>query len=421
MQQRILHIMFTLLALLGSTAWAFADQKVTIVSKPNGVVTADKQSAEEGLTVTLTVTPADGYRLKNGALFVEKVAASSDSDGPGYHRSTSPQIGAFVAVTRTSANTYTFVMPASDVEVWGIFEENKTGNNVTIGATTKDGLTPVTGVTAVVSINGEGGGVRIEEIIVPGELYGTEMVVQIPSTVVDAQGKELAVVSIASHALYGQTGVTCVVMPETDKPITIEEGAFKIDDNVGEAHRVVIVRTPLALLADYALMSALSENYLAGKVKAMAKAVHRYWTFSCGVDVRLPKDVTFYSCRQYDEANVELIRIDDEIIKANNGVLMACADDEGHVYEMVASPNENLPSGSVPSIQNARSYAGNLLEPVIRSAHFSAGTYFVISNNAFYAIAQENTDIRIPACKAVLHLQGNAQYSKKMNVMKRAR
>ena len=422
MRQRTLHIMLTLLTLLGSTAWAFADQKVTIVSKANGTVTADKQSAAEGQMVLLTVTPADGYRLKNGALLVEKVATSNNGDSPVAHRSAAPAVGAFVPVTRTSANTYTFMMPATDVEVWATFKEKEAGNAVSVEATTEEGSTEVTGVTvAVTTGDGESDGAQIDEVVVPNELYGTDIVVTIPSTVTDSEGHEVAVTSVASNALYGQTNVKEVVLPETDEPMTIEDGAFKIDDNEGDDHQIVSVQTPLSMLDDYALMSALSENYAAEKVKAIARAVHRYWTFSCGVDVKLPIDVTFYACRQLDEGSIEIVRIDEDVIKANNGVLIACADDEGNAYEMVASPNENLPSGSVPSTHNARSYEGNLLEPVIQSAHYGAGDHFVMANNAFYAIAEENSDARIPACKAVLHLQENAQYSKKMNVIKRSR
>lgn len=413
--------MLTLLTLFGSTAWAFADQKVTIVSKANGTVTADKLTVAVGQTVTLTVVPAEGYRLKNGALLVEKVSESSNGDAADQRRSAAPAVGAFVPVSRTSADTYTFQMPAADVEVWGIFKESDTSTTVTVEATTAEGSTQVTGVTVAVSTNGDGGGAQIEEVVVPNELYGTDIVVQIPSTVPDAQGNQVSVSSIAGNALYGQTGVTDVVLPDTDEPITIEDGAFKVDDNEGDEHQVVTVLTPLSLLDDYALMSALKENYEVGKVKAVAHAVHRYWTFSCGVDVRVPRDVTFYSCRQLDEGNIEIVRIDEDVIRANNGVLIACADDEGNAYEMVASPNENLPSGSVPSIHNARSYAGNLLDPVIQSTHYGGADYFVMSNNAFYAIADENADARIPACKAVLHIGDNAQHSRVMNVKEIAR
>ena len=422
MYQRTHRILLVLLALL-PTVQALADQQVTVAALTNGTVSVDKPTASTGETVTLTISPAEGFRLKNGSLLVEQVTQSSNGDSGNLRRSAVGGIGLFVGVNRTSVATYSFVMPATDVEVRAFFKEKEAeGTTVMIEASeSSDTTVPVTGVTVSVTNDEQTGGIVIDEVVVPDDKYGTNIAVQIPATVTDAEGNEVPVTGIAGNALYGQTDVTDVYLPETDEPLDIAENALCIDNHDGEDHQVVTVHTPLSMLDDYALMASLGENYETGKIQATARAIHRYWTFSCGVDVKLPIGVTFYACRQLDEGNIEIVRIDEDVIKANNGVLIACADDEGNAYEMVASPNENLPSGSVPSTHNASSYEGNLLEPVIQSAHFSAGDYFVMANNAFYAIAEENSDARIPACKAVLHLQENVQYSKKMNVVKRSR
>ena len=80
--------------------WGEAQQyNITVTAKPEkgGTVTASAEQAEANTTVTLTVTPADGYRLK-------ALTALDDSGNP------------------VSVNNYSFTMPASDVEVTAEFE-----------------------------------------------------------------------------------------------------------------------------------------------------------------------------------------------------------------------------------------------------------------------------------------------------------
>ncbi len=73
-----------------------------------GRVTADKASAAEKDTVTLTVAPDEGYKLKENSLTV-----TDASNNP-------------VTVTKAESteNAYTFTMPASDVTVAAEFEED---------------------------------------------------------------------------------------------------------------------------------------------------------------------------------------------------------------------------------------------------------------------------------------------------------
>lgn len=80
--------------------WGEAQQyNITVTAKPEkgGTVTASAEQAEANTTVTLTVTPADGYRLK-------ALTVLDDSGNP------------------VSVNNYSFTMPASDVEVTAEFE-----------------------------------------------------------------------------------------------------------------------------------------------------------------------------------------------------------------------------------------------------------------------------------------------------------
>ena len=67
---------------------------ITIDQTENGIVEADKTTAAEGETVTLTVSPADGYRLVSGSLKVNGEAIEGNA----------------------------FTMPASDVTVTARFE-----------------------------------------------------------------------------------------------------------------------------------------------------------------------------------------------------------------------------------------------------------------------------------------------------------
>lgn len=103
---------------VGNTLYA-----VTVPETTNGTVTADKATAAEGETVTLTVTPAEGYRL--GSL------TATDANG--------------AAITVTNN---TFAMPASNVTVAAAFEKISNGYTVTMPAD----FTMVAGETANVDV-----------------------------------------------------------------------------------------------------------------------------------------------------------------------------------------------------------------------------------------------------------------------------
>ena len=77
--------------------------EISIVISGNGTVVADPTTAAEGETVTLTVTPNEGYEL--GRLFVFNLADTEE----------------YITLTQGEDNTYTFTMPGADVQVNAVF------------------------------------------------------------------------------------------------------------------------------------------------------------------------------------------------------------------------------------------------------------------------------------------------------------
>ena len=76
---------------------------VTVPTEENGTITADKATAQEGATVTLTVRPAEGYVLQS-------LTATCAAAAPGT-----------VPLQEKGEGIYTFAMPAGDVTVTGTF------------------------------------------------------------------------------------------------------------------------------------------------------------------------------------------------------------------------------------------------------------------------------------------------------------
>jgi hypothetical protein len=103
-----------------------------------GTVTSDVATAAANATVTLTVTPIEGWQLEEGSLVVEG------------------EDNSVIAVTKATDTTYTFTMPAQAVIVSVNFEEiPSTGPTITVGTVTA--LAGDTNVRVPVTITGNPG------------------------------------------------------------------------------------------------------------------------------------------------------------------------------------------------------------------------------------------------------------------------
>jgi len=213
------------------------------------------------------------------------------------------------------------------------------------------------------------------------------------------------ITAIEANALAGMTGVTDIYFPDTDQPISLGANALKIDDE-----HVATVHVPVGLLGFYALNEQLAQNFTAGKVKATVTAPNRYWTFSSGVDVVVPEGVGVYICKLISSEEVKITPLDDsqlsvggkQIIKANNGVLIACIGGTGgDAYDIVANPGGQ--SSMAPASYDAKSYGDdNVLEPVIVSKNYPANNYYVLKDGEFHKIVDNSS--KMPAGKAVLRI-----------------
>ena len=247
----------------------------------------------------------------------------------------------------------------------------------------------------------------LESINIPETAETEEITVTVPNEIVNGNVvyKVTEIKEDAFKTTDGTTKVTKVILPETEEPLKVEEGAMKPD---GEPVDVV---TPLSMLDDYALMYAMKENFEAKKISAIVTVPNRYWTFSSGVDCILPEGITVYIV-MLDNGVIRIIPLEEEQliladgsrgIKANNGVLIACNNGKGgNAFEMVANPG-NQKSGSVPATTNAKSYLGNCLLPTIEATNYEAGKILILKDNKFHSIKQSLSKVK--PCKAVVGIE----------------
>lgn len=222
-------------------------------------------------------------------------------------------------------------------------------------------------------------------------------IVEIPEQV---GGKD--VTAIGDNTFAGKTNVTDIYLPETDQALTLGDDALKIDDD-----HVATVHVPLSLLVDYALNEELKQNFEAGKVVATITAPNQYWTFSSGVDVLVPDGVKVYICKAINGSDIQIVELTDaeltvdgkKVIKANNGVLISSTS--GNAYDLVAKSGAQA-SGTIPAaFENANSYEGNKLVPVVRSQNYDPDQYYMLYNGGFVKIADGDVS-KTPACRALL-------------------
>ena len=247
--------------------------------------------------------------------------------------------------------------------------------------------------------------VEVAGVKLPEDMQSKTFGVTIPVTCT-TDDKTYTVVGIADEAFKGMKNLRDIWLPDTDEAMTIGEDALPPS---------TVVHTPLALLADYALMPSLEYNFISGNVKATVKTLSRYWTFSSGVDVLIPEGLkTFMVCERSNNsvaiteiADEELIIGGQRIVKSNNGVMFACVGNDS-VYDLVASA-KRMSSGTPISYDDHKDYGReNCLVPVIRATHFESGYYYFLKNNEFHRIKSESENIKVPAGKAVLYLGPSA-------------
>ena len=392
---------FSILALALAAMTASADVAafdLTVGKSEKGKIAflvdgTEVKSAPEGAAVTMEITPEGGYVVK-------EVTNSLYTDWNSARAASTMDITTSVEMKKVKDNVYTFTMPRACVEVNVTYDieiptpaedkkdEEKEVTDVTLDMEPAGAPEPVGEITIIpVSITG---------VEVP-ENAPTEIVVKVAAST-QVGNNVFEVREIKADAFKtndANVKVTKVILPDTEEPLTVEAGAMKPDG------QPIDVQTPLALLDDYALMPALKENYEAKKVTAKATAPARFWTFSSGVDVKVPEGVTVYRAFTQD-GDIRILPIDEanqsKIIKANNGVLLSCDELKGgKAYEFVANPG-GPKSGTKPATTDAKSYEGNSMVPTIEAKNYATGQYLIMKDNQFHTISANG---KVPACKAV--------------------
>ena len=188
---------------------------VTITPAENGTVTADKQTAKYGETVTLTVAPATGYEFDQLHVL----------DGETQ-----------VAVTITTEGKYTFVMPAGNVKVYATFKA--IDYTITIepaenGTVTADKQTANMGETVTLTIT-PNEGYEFDQLTV---MNGTTQV----AVEITTEGKYTFVMpagNVEISATFKMTDYAITIEPAENGTVT----ADKATANMGET--VTLTITP---------------------------------------------------------------------------------------------------------------------------------------------------------------------------------
>ncbi len=400
--KKIFSILALALAVMTASAKEAESYKLTVGKSEKGTVMflvggSGVTSAAEGTAVTMEITPEDGYVVK-------EVTNSLYTDWNSARAASTMDITTSVEMKKVKDNVYTFTMPRANVEVNVTYDieiptpaedkkdEEKEVTDVKMDMQPTEGEAPTTDPTTGITT-------------IPVDITGTtvpenapqEIVVEVAaSTQVGNNVFEVREIKADAFKTNDENvKVTKVILPDTEAPLTVEAGAMKPDGAPIE------VQTPLSLLDDYALMNTMKENYEANKVTAKATAPARFWTFSSGVDVKVPEGVTVY--RAFAEnGDIRILPIEEanqsKIIKANNGVLLSCDEMKGgKAYEFVANPS-GPKSGATPATTDAKSYEGNSMVPVIEAKNYATGQYLIMKGNQFHTISANG---KVPACKAV--------------------
>ena len=393
----------------GVVSYNTSDSRIARVNVETGEVTIGKSEGTATITATVKDGPNYDYEVKTATY---TVVVGEGGDEPGGDEPGTEPGGDDVIVINADANE----AGGDNDKVDGVKFNVAVDKNAQSRQEERTFVDPVTGetVTKTVTIVP----ITLESIIIPQQEGASEadkqnIVVTIPPYVEGPDGIIYEITSIAAGAFVSNEPtavITTVVLPDTEKPLTLEPGCM--DNGTGESMRVI---APLQHLDDYALNTALASSYEALKVSAMVTPPNRYWTFSCGVDVLVPVGVSVYTAHVNSDKEVVITQIPEDkltvdgeqIIMANNGVLVACTDgSNGDAYEIVANPGRQK-SGTPIATNDAKSYgADNQLEPVIEQKNYAASDYYILVDNEFHPILYNNS--KVSACKAVLKFTGGS-------------
>jgi len=373
-------------------------EKGTVTFRVNG---SGVQTAAEGTTVTMEITPQGGYVVKEvtNSLYTDWGGARAQA----IDITTSVEMKPLSVVKDAQGiytYTYSFTMPRASVEVNVTYD-------IEIPTPAEDKKDEEKKVTDVkLDMEPAGAPETDGEITtIPVSITGVEVPATAPQEIVvkvEASTKVgnnvFEVREIKADAFKTKSPnvkVTKVILPNTEEALLVENGAMSPDGAPIE------VQTPLALLDDYALMQSLEANFKGKLITATAQAPQRFWTFSSGVDVLVPAGVTVYRAFMQDGA-IRTLPIDKAnasgIILANNGVLLSCNSMTGGAeYTFVANPS-GPKSGTTPATTDACSYEGNSMVPTIVGKNYPVGRYLILKDNEFHTMSANG---KVPACKAV--------------------
>ena len=268
-----------------------------------------------------------------------------------------------------------------------------------------------------------GGKLRIEQIDIceTNDLEKLKQVgvsIYIPEELTTPSGAKAKTSGMAQDIIVNKNNlpVTDIYMPETEQMLNVGKHAFRLDPTESTT---AFIHVPLHLLDNYALTMGLQAEYEAGKVMTTVKPSTVFWTFSSAVDIVMPDGLAANICKSKGDkwVNFEIIttpKVDVDgtqrtLIKANNGILMRCSSLPIGSYELRAWPSDERPSGLSPiPTDNAYSYPGNELVPVIEPTHFEPTQYYILFNNLFSELEPDDKT-SVTACKAVLPKSSNLQ------------
>ena len=185
------------------------DYTITIEPAENGTVTADKQTANMGETVTLTITPNEGYEL-------DEIHMMNGTNQ--------------VAVTPAEDGKYTFVMPAGNVEVSATFK--MTDYTIIIepaenGTVTADKETANMGETVTLTIT-PNEGYEFDQLTV---MNGTTQV----AVEITTEGKYIFVMpagNVEISATFKMTDYTVTIQPAENGTVTADKETAHIGETV---------------------------------------------------------------------------------------------------------------------------------------------------------------------------------------------